>query len=49
MISKIPSQLTVSAGELTVTYKRAGRKFAVVTVHRDLESLREELAMKESA
>ena len=40
---------SLDAHDATVTYKRAGRKLAVVTVYRDLESLRAELAMEESA
>ena len=35
---------SLDAHDAMVTYKRAGRKLAVVTVYRDLESVRAELS-----
>jgi hypothetical protein len=40
---------SLDAHDAMVTYKRTGRKLAVVTVYRDLENVRAKLAMEESA
>lgn len=46
--AQIDGQLDLETQDCTITYRRGGKKLAVVVVHRDLEGLREEVEFEKA-